>query len=87
MIQEKIVAKVREYLEKKNIKYITNSLEYLAFKQKGLVRDGTSKSMHLISYDLDFKSDFPIKHTVFIDSESLNLMYIVTPHGYIEIEE
>lgn len=87
MDKNEIIEKVKQYLDKTNTKYIKESLDYLAFKKDGLVRDGTTKSMHLISYDLDFKSDFPIKHTIFLDSENLNFMYIVTPQGYIEISE
>jgi hypothetical protein len=87
MTKKEIVEKVKKYLDKANIKYFKESLDYLAFKENGLVRDGSRKSMHLVTYDLDFKSDFPIKHTVFLDDKDLSLMYIVTPHGYIEIED
>ncbi|MBC8644523.1 hypothetical protein [Flavobacterium lindanitolerans] len=87
MNKQEILQKVQNFLDNKKIKYIKKSLDYLAFKEKGLVRDGTTKGMHLVTYDLDFKADFPVKHTVVVDSENLELMYIVTPHGYIEIEK
>ncbi len=85
--KDEILEKVRHYLDKKDTQYIKKTLDYLTYKEQGLVRDGTRRAMHLVTYDLDFLSDFPIKHTVFIDAKELKLMYIITPHGYIEIED
>ncbi|THD32150.1 hypothetical protein [uncultured Flavobacterium sp.] len=87
MNKQEILQKVQNVLDNKKINYIKNSLKYLKYEENGMARDGVKKNMHLICYYLDIQSDNLILHTVFVDAETDDLMYIITPHGYIEIEK
>ena len=87
MNKQEILQKIQEVIDRKKINYIKDSLKYLKYEKNGLVRDGTKKDLHLFSYYLNVESDNLILHTIFVDAKTNDLMYIITPHGYIEIEE
>ncbi len=87
MSKQEILKKVQKTIDNKKINYIENSLKYLKYEEDGLIRDGTKKDLHLVSYYLDIESDNLILHTVFVDAKTNDLLYIITPHGYIEIED
>ena len=89
MIEQELVQRVKKYLEKKEEKYYSNSLEYMGIRNTKQ-RDGSFKKMHLVHYmvsisDQQYYSD--VFFTVAFDEKTLKMEFIVGPQSLEIIEE
>jgi hypothetical protein len=88
MLEETLVKKVSEYLEKIKIKPLDGSIEYLKLKKNVPQKNGTEKDMHVIGFLSNFNKENAdgIKGcSIYIDVKTNDLSFIVTPYYLKEI--
>jgi hypothetical protein len=87
MEKEKLILKVQKYLDKNNMSYDKKSMDSVIYQENGKIRGGLIKPVYFISYELFLKNYFEgITNVVVLDAKTEELLYIMTPHGYLEIE-
>jgi hypothetical protein len=85
-----LIEKVRIYLKKINISPKDDVIEYLSLKENVPQKDGTVKKMHVIGFMYDFNKESVdgVKGcSVYIDTQTKKLSFIVTPYYMEDIEE
>jgi hypothetical protein len=83
-MSDKILEMVESYLKEKGTKYIR--LKNMGERKSAPMRGGNVKDVIVVTYDLNIESDNILTHFVFIDPKTEKMLYIMTNHGYIEIE-
>ena len=69
--------RVNSHLEKENVQYKENAtLNYGLF-------DGEVRNLWTVSYDIK-GYDTPIAHFIEIDADTGEVLYTLSPHGYVE---
>jgi hypothetical protein len=87
MEKEKLILKVQKYLDKNNMSYDKKSMDSVIYQENGKIRGGLIKPVYFISYELFLKNYIEgITNVVVLDAKTEELLYIMTPHGYLEIE-
>ena len=88
MEKEKLIQKVQKYLDKNNMSYDKKSMDSVIYQENGKIRGGLVKPVYFISYDLFLKDYLEgITNVAILDAKTEDLLYIMTPHGYLEIEK
>lgn len=86
MNKEKLIAKVQEYLDKNNMSYDKKSMDSVIYQKKGKIRGGLIIPTYLISYEVFSKDNIEGRtNVVILDAKTEELLYIMTPNGYLEI--
>lgn len=87
MEKEKLILIVQKYLDKNNMSYDKKSMDSVIYQENGKIRGGLIKPVYFISYELFLKNYIEgITNVVVLDAKTEELLYIMTPHGYLEIE-
>lgn len=89
MIEQELVQRVNDYLEKKEKKYYLNSIEYVTLRNMKQ-RDGSFKKMYLVSYMVSISNQQyggDAFYTVAFDEKTLKMEFIVGPQSLEIIEE
>lgn len=89
MLEQKLVQRVKNYLEKKEKKYYPNSIEYTGIRNTKQ-RDNSFKKMHLVHFmvsisDQQYGGD--AFYTVAFDEKTLKMEFVVGPQSLEIIEE
>jgi len=89
MTDQEIILKAKEYLKKVNINYIEESINEASYTKEGKLRNSDIKPVYMISFLRTF--DDPKAENdlcfLFVDAKTFDFLYIMTSHGYIEIEK
>ncbi|MFY8186899.1 MAG: hypothetical protein ACOVLC_02955 [Flavobacterium sp.] len=87
MEKEKLILQVQKYLDKNNMSYDKKSMDSVIYQENGKIRGGLIKPVYFISYELFLKNFIEgVTNVAVLDAKTEELLYIMTPHGYLEIE-
>ena len=85
MDKEKLIKKAQIYLDKKSVSFDAISMDSVIFEENRKIRGGIIKSIYIISYESFLKdSSEGITNFVVLDAETEELLFIMTPNGFIE---
>ncbi|MDX2001560.1 MAG: hypothetical protein SFW35_03965 [Chitinophagales bacterium] len=88
MEKEEIIKIVTDFLNRNSIYYEQETAFFtVRFKQQCELRDNTKRDVYVVGYDVGPKewADRPTEFA-YIDSNTNKIIYIITPHGYIEAD-
>ena len=87
MEKEKLILQVQKYLDKNNMSYDKKSMDSVIYQENGKIRGGLIKPVYFISYELFLKNFIEgVTNVAVLDAKTEELLYIMTPHGYLDIE-
>ncbi|MFT6923199.1 MAG: hypothetical protein ACJA1C_002209 [Crocinitomicaceae bacterium] len=89
ILEKQLEKKVKDYLVKKGGNFIESSISYNFLRENAKQLDGTTKPMHVVSFQvLIFKdSEERQNFSIWIDVESENLEFLLTPNKVEFINE
>ncbi len=89
MIEQELIKKVRDYLNKIDLIPENNKISYSGIKKDAPQLDGTTKDMHVVSFVIDLNKNSPYIEgisAIYIDVKTKKLKFLLTPYYMKEIE-
>lgn len=89
MIEQDLVQKVKDYLEKKEKKYYPDSIKYNGIRNTK-EQDGSFRKYHLVQYMVSISSqqyDSDAFYYVAFDETTLKMEFVIGPQSFEIIEE
>jgi hypothetical protein len=89
MLEQELINKTRNYLNSINLIPERDEISYTGIRKNALQKDGTKRDMHIVSFILDSNPSSPYVEgisAVFIDVETNELKFLVTPYYMKEID-
>lgn len=89
MLEQELINKTRNYLNSINLIPERDEISYTGIRKNALQKDGTKRDMHIVSFILDSNPNSPYVEgisAVFIDVETNELKFLVTPYYMKEID-
>ncbi len=88
--KEEVYKKAKEYLDKSKTQYTTIDVDSIKFEENETVSYGKYEGNKLNIYSVCFGQLWGMEERsifVDIDAETGEILYIMTPHGYMDVEE
>lgn len=87
MTEQEIIKKVEDYLDKIKMPYAKDEgMIRIMYNDKDKTREGNEKPLYTVSFSVPIFQEHKL-YFMIIDGISYELLYIMTPHGYLEIKK
>ncbi|UMY66466.1 MULTISPECIES: hypothetical protein [unclassified Flavobacterium] len=82
---DKLVEKVRKYLDDNNIHYMENSVTFAGHRRDAPQIDGTKRDVYIVTYQVENNKDDPFGYSLYfvnVDYKTRRLLSILGPQSF-----